>query len=366
MRVSYYRAPTFNKIGARYVWETNEDGSEGTTDGLWLDHVFHMSTISATGWKQYLYTGDKKFLKETAYPVMKECALFLLSHMVYNHGGRITIGKCTDIERLGPAVENAFLTSCGAIYSFETAAKAADILGVDAETAKTFRETAAGLRKTLPQNDEMYIPFEGCKEKSIVTICGYFPFPVLSLDDPKGTAAVRDFYKNIYSAGNMVPVGKSVCSWYASWLSSSFSCIGDAKNAYDTAILSMSGVGLFKEPWEILETGNNPWFVSSAGNFIYAFNNLLLHQNEKGEMKVAWAAPESWKDFSFTLPAYGGGKVDVLVKDGKFSKLDYKSAEDSQKTIIFPKRLVPESKIDKSWESDGDFYRVKVSGDFSI
>lgn len=128
----------------------------------------------------------------------------------------------------------------------------------------------------------------------------------------------------------------------------------------------MSGVGLFKEPWEILETGNNPWFVSSAGNFIYAFNNLLLHQNEKGEMKVAWAAPESWKDFSFTLPAYGGGKVDVLVKDGKFSKLDYKSAEDSQKTIIFPKRLVPESKIDKSWESDGDFYRVKVSGDFSI
>ena len=36
------------------------------------------------------------------------------------------------------------------------------------------------------------------------------------------------------------------------------------------------------------------------------------------------------------------------------------------KTIIFPKRLVPESKIDKSWESDGDFYRVKVSGDFSI
>ena len=366
MRVSYYRAPTFNKIGARYVWETNEDGSEGTTDGLWLDHVFHMSTISATGWKQYLYTGDKKFLKETAYPVMKECALFLLSHMVYNHGGRITIGKCTDIERLGPAVENAFLTSCGAIYSFETAAKAADILGVDAETAKTFRETAAGLRKTLPQNDEMYIPFEGCKEKSIVTICGYFPFPVLSLDDPKGTAAVRDFYKNIYSAGNMVPVGKSVCSWYASWLSSSFSCIGDAKNAYDTAILSMSGVGLFKEPWEILETGNNPWFVSSAGNFIYAFNNLLLHQNEKGEMKVAWAAPESWKDFSFTLPAYGGGKVDVLVKDGKFSKLDYKSAEDSQKTIIFPKRLVPESKNDKSWESDGDFYRVKVSGDFSI
>lgn len=30
MRVSYYRAPAFGEMGARYVWEANEDGSEGT------------------------------------------------------------------------------------------------------------------------------------------------------------------------------------------------------------------------------------------------------------------------------------------------------------------------------------------------
>lgn len=358
MRVSYYRAPTFGKIGARYVWETNEDGSEGTTDGLWLDHVFHMSTISATGWRQYLYTGDKKFLEKTAYPVMKECALFLLSHMVYKNGGRITIGKCTDIERLGPAVENAFLTSCGAIYSFETAAKAADILGIDPETAKTFRETAAGLRKSLPQNETMYIPFEGCGEKSIVTIGGYFPFPVLKADDPKGVAAVRDFFENIYSAGNMVPVGNSVCSWYASWLSSAFARIGDAKGAFDTAKLSMRGLGLFKEPWEILETGNNPWFVSAAGNFVYAFNNLLLHQNEDGEIRVAWAVPESWEDFSFSLPTYGGGKLEAEVRGGKFAKLKYENGDGEKRTILLPKRLVPEGKAGKSWEISGDYYKI--------
>lgn len=68
MRVSYYRAPAFGEMGARYVWETNEDGSEGTGDGLWLDHVFHMSTISATGWRQYLYTGDKNFSKKPPTP----------------------------------------------------------------------------------------------------------------------------------------------------------------------------------------------------------------------------------------------------------------------------------------------------------
>lgn len=358
MRVSYYRAPAFGEMGARYVWETNEDGSEGTGDGLWLDHVFHMSTISATGWRQYLYTGDKKFLEKTAYPVMKECALFLLSHMVCKNGGRTTIGKCTDIERLGPAVENAFLTSCGAIYSFETAAKAAGILGVDSETAKIFRETAAGLRKSLPQNGKMYIPFDGCEEKSIVTIGGYFPFPVLKSDDPKGVAAVRDFRENIYSAGNMVPVGKSVCSWYASWLSSALAIIGDAEGAFDMAKLSMNGLGLFKEPWEILETGNNPWFVSAAGNFVYAFNNLLLHQNEEGQIKVAWAVPESWKDFSFSLPTYGGGKLEAEVRNGKFAKLKYDGKDKAKRTLLLPKRLVPEGKAEKSWKDCGDFYAV--------
>ena len=366
MRVSYYRAPTFNKVGARYVWETNEDGTEGTTDGLWLDHVFHMSTISATGWKQYLYTGDKEFLEETAYPVMKECALFLLSHMVYKNADKITIGKCTDIERLGPAVENAFLTSCGAIYSFETAAKAAEILGVDSKLANEFRQTAAGLRKSLPKDDKMYLPFDGCKEKSIVTIGGYFPFQVIASDDKKGVAAVDDFMANIYTAGNMVPVGNSVCSWYASWLSSAYACIGNPDKAFATAMLSTVGVGLFSEPWEILETGNNPWFVSAAGNLIYAFNNLMLHQDEDGQMRVAWGLPESWTDYSFTLPSYGGGKVSAEVKNGKFAKLEYAANGNPQKTILLPRRLVPNDKIKPEWKSDGQYYTVKLTGDFSL
>ena len=124
------------------------------------------------------------------------------------------------------------------------------------------------------------------------------------------------------------------------------------------AKLSMNGLGLFKEPWEILETGNNPWFVSAAGNFVYAFNNLLLHQNEEGQIKVAWAVPESWKDFSFSLPTYGGGKLEAEVRNGKFAKLKYDGKDKAKRTLLLPKRLVPEGKAEKSWKDCGDFYAV--------
>lgn len=98
---------------------------------------------------------------------MKECALFLLSHMVYNNGGRITIGKCTDIERLGPAVENAFLTSCGAIYSFETAAKAADILGIDAETAKLLGKQPPDCAKRFRKTTKCIYRSKAAKKKAL-------------------------------------------------------------------------------------------------------------------------------------------------------------------------------------------------------
>lgn len=366
MRVSYYREPIYNRLGARYVWETCEDGSEGTNDGLWVDHIFHMSTASETCWKHYVYTGDKKYLKETGYPVMRECALYLLSHHVYENNGRITIGKCTDIERLGAARENPFLTSCGVIYSFETAAKAADILGIDKELAAKFREKAAGLRKTLPQNSEMYVPYAGCKEKSIVTICGYFPFPVIDPNDPKGKAAVYDFKKNIYTAGNMVPIGKKVCSWYSSWLSSALSEIDDGKNAFDMLKLATDEIGLFSEPWEILEYKSNPWFVSSAGNFIFAFNRLLLFQNENSELRVAWGVPESWTDYSFKLPTYGNGWLDAEIKSGKLAKLTYTCKDKSPKTLYIPTRLIDSPKSDWSKTDDGKYYKVKVNGEFSL
>ena len=321
MRSSYYRAPTLNAYGARYVWETMEDGTEGTTDGLWLDHVFHASTVAECAWRNYLWSGDLEFLRETAYPVMRESALYLLTHFVYERDGRFTIGKCTDIERLGPAVENPFLTSCGAIRTFETAARAEELLKAGDGNAARFRRAAAGLRRTLPTRDGRYIPFEGCQENSIVTICGYFPFPVISPEDPKGVAAVRHFAENICTAGNMVPSGKGVCSWYASWTGAALAAIGDGAAAWRTLSLASDGTGAFAEPWEILELRSHPWFVSAGGNYMNTLTSLLVGQSETSpDVRLAWGVPPELKDYAFRLPLYRNGWVELVVRGGKVVK----------------------------------------------
>jgi len=318
MRNSYYRWPTFNAYGARYVWETTEDGTEGTTDGLWVDHVFHASTVAECAWRNYLWSRDLAFLRETAYPVIRESALWLLTHHVYERDGRFTVGKCTDIERLGPAVENPFLTSCGAIRTFEIAAKAEELLKAGDGNAERFRRAAAGLRQTLPQRDGRYVPFAGCRENSIVTVCGYFPFPVISPQDPKGVAAVRHFADNICTAGNMVPQGRGVCSWYASWTGAALAAIGDGTAAWRTLALASDGTGCFAEPWEILELRSHPWFVSAGGNYMNTLASLLVGQDESSpDVRLAWGVPPTLKDYAFRLPLYGNGWVELAVKGGK-------------------------------------------------
>lgn len=371
-RVSHYSRYAEKKYGARYPWESLEDAAEGAPNpyGFWFDHVFHMSNIAASSWIHYLFTGDKEFLEKTAYPVIRECAAFFYSHMLQKNGDKLIIGKCTDIERLGPAVENPFLTSCGAIYNFEVAARAADILGVDAEYAAKLRAAARELRKTLPQTSEMYVPFSGCTEKSIVAIGGFFPYEVFDKTEKKQVAALYDVLKNIEAVGNMYPVGSSVCSWYAAWLASALVIAGDEVEPGRLLSNTARNTGQFSETWEINEpkVRRTPWFTTSAGNYIYAVNQILVSSRENGDINVAANVPADWREFSFRLPVYGGGWIDAEVEGGKFAKLEYKAgtSDSAERRLILPKRLVPESKVPRDWKSDGNNYVVELGKNFSL
>ncbi len=371
-RVGHYSKYEEKKFGARYPWESLEDAAEGAPNpyGFWFDHVFHMSNIAASAWIHYLFTGDKNFLEKTAYPVIRECAAFFYSHMLQKDGDRLIIGKCTDIERLGPAVENPFLTSCGAIYNFEVAARAADILGVDSEYAAKLRHAAKELRKTLPSTPEMYVPFDGCTEKSIVAIGGFYPYEIFDKSEKKQVAAVYDFMKNISSAGNMYPVGNSVCSWYAAWLSSALVIVGDNVGPGQMLSKTARNTGQFAETWEINEpdTRHTPWFTTSAGNYVYAVNQILVSPRENGDINVAAGVPVEWSDYAFKLPVFGGGWIDAKISGGKFAKLEYKAGSDDsvERRLILPKRLLPDSKISPDWKLVGENYVVPVGKSFSL
>lgn len=59
-------------------------------------------------WEHYLFTGDKEFLRDRAYPVLKETAEFVLGYVFENHG-RISCGPSV-------SPENRFVSEQGVYY----------------------------------------------------------------------------------------------------------------------------------------------------------------------------------------------------------------------------------------------------------
>lgn len=318
------RASSHNVAEARYPWETLEDGSEGAPYGFWMEHIFHMANVARGAWEYFLYTGDAAFLREKGWPMIRACSEFFYRHMLYRgYNGRTIIGRCTDLERLGSSVENAFMTTCSVITTFRALGEAAETLGLaDGFTADCLA-AADELKRDLPVEDGMYVPHPGCAQKSIAMFSGTFPYFVLDPSDEKQRRATEAFCENESKYGNMYALGKGVSSWYALWKALTYARWGEPERAYGAVKQAVAVAGCFGEMYEINEPGHRvkPWFTTSSGILLNGVNELLL-QSEGGELKIAPGVPESWKSFSFTLPAAGGLTVRCEVRDAKLCALE--------------------------------------------
>lgn len=306
---------------ARYHWESAEnDVTDLTPEGYWCDHVFHMPLIGIGAFNYYEYTLDLDFLKK-CYKMIRACANFTVRHMVYRDGERYYIGKCTDLERLGASVENPFLTACGSIKLLECCHKAANILETDKDFADECRFIAEKLYESLPKENGRYVPFLGCKQKSIAVFGGKFPFDVLDKNDPEMISAMEDFEKNGAAFGNMYAVGQSISPWYACWKAIAYARMGLSDKAYGSLTQSYSSVGVFDEMFEINEKNvrKRPWFATASGIFVAAVNEMLLESDGK-IIRILPAFPKN-TDVSFSLCAKGGIVVEASVRNQKLEKV---------------------------------------------
>jgi alpha-L-fucosidase 2 len=327
--------------GARWSWLSIENGDDSCGNGRWLDHVLHMGNIALETWTCYRYSNDQSYLEKTGYPVLSGCADFFQIQMIYElKDGRTIIGRCCDLERLPPARENAFLTTCGAIASLQFAADAADVLRVDSQRAASWRQTAAKLKKSLPSDGQRYLPYPGATERSVASLSGIYPYGVIGPSDPLQRAAIYDFEKNAMSAGNMYATGERICSWYAAWLAAAQARIGDGEGAYRNVKSSLDSVGKFGEIFEINEPNvmSVPWCSSPQGTYIQAVNEMLL-QCEADTVKIAPALPRQWKAVEFSLKAFDDLSVDVGISGANVERLTVRAGRNYSgrpKTLVLP------------------------------
>jgi hypothetical protein len=350
-RAAHYGKPGL--FGARYPWETMEDGAEAAPPGFWMEHVFHMSNIALAAWYQYQFTDDLDYLKKTGYPVIKECARFFLANMVYEApDGGMFIGKCTDLERLGPAKFNPFMTSCGAIYTLEAGASAAALLKADDAEAAAWKHAAAKLRESLPAEGDRYVPYAGCKDESVATLGGLFPYPVFDEAEARQRNAVYHYVKNGRSFGNMYQMGSSVCAWYLGWMAAALAELGDREEPAKMLEEAAAGAGCFGEMFEINEekVRRCPWFSTASGNIVYALNQMLVQSRDE-RILIAQGVPEAWKDFAFKLACHGNLTAEVEVKGRKIVRLTLEPGDadrERQRTLVVPAGLIDEAALNKA------------------
>ncbi|GAB3755084.1 glycoside hydrolase family 95 protein [Spirosoma pomorum] len=95
----YYNARGWVAHHNSDIWGlSNAVGDRGDGDPVWANWPMGGNWLCQHLWEHYQFTGDKKFLAEQAYPIMKQAALFSLDWLVPDKNGKLVTAPSTTPE----------------------------------------------------------------------------------------------------------------------------------------------------------------------------------------------------------------------------------------------------------------------------
>jgi alpha-L-fucosidase 2 len=291
------------------------------TGGAWL--CAHL-------WDHYLFGGDKKFLAERAYPVMKGAAEFFVDALVeYPKTGWLISTPSNSPEQgglvAGPTMDHQIVREL-----FGNCIAASEVLGIDAE----FRAKLAELRKRIAPNQ--------------IGRHGQLQEWLEDKDDPKNTHRHVSHLWGLHPGREITPRGtpelaaaarKSLemrgdggTGWSKAWKVNFWARLDDGDHAY----LMLAGlIGRSTLP-NMFDTCP-PFQID--GNFGGAAGIAeMLLQSHAGEIALLPALPSAWPSGSVKgLRARGGVEVEIAWKDGRATTVTLKATADGTHKLRAPK-----------------------------
>lgn len=295
--------------------------------------------------RYYSYTGDIKFLEETAYPYLEKSARFILSILKEDRDGYYVLPLSSSPE-IHDCTLNAFLTPNSnydqslMIYLFTALKRLADILhkGNDSllweNTLNKLRPLAVNENKVLKLSPDEDLKESHRHQSHAMAI---HPLRLLDYNNP--------YDKEIIDAtiDNSVRLGSSKYTGYSmTWLGEFFAV---AKNGDEAAKYLeifwkyFCSVNTFHLNGDYTQQGYSSFDYrpfTLEGNFCAqdVLQEMLLY-SENGVLEIFPAVAKKWKDVSFkTLRAWGGVLVSAQMKNGQFYSAELTAENDAEFVII--------------------------------
>lgn len=309
------------------------------------------SWIASHLWTQYEFTQDKQYLAETAYPLLKGNAQFILDFLAKDpKSGYLMTGPSISPENWfrtagGEEMVASMMPACDRELAYEilsNCVQASEILNTDREFADSLRTAIAQLPPIqLRANGAIREWFEDFEEahpnhRHTSHLLALYPFSQITLEKtPELAEAARKTIENRLSAENWEDT-----EWSRANMICMYARLKDAQEAYESVQLLQG-----KLSRENLMTVS-PGGIAGAEGDIYSFDGNpagtagmaeMLVQNHEGYVEFLPCLPVEWKDGSFKgLCLKGGAEATAEWTNAVINKASLKATVDQVLKVKVP------------------------------
>ena len=305
-------------------------GFTSPADGLWGIWPHGASWLAFHMWEHYLFTGDKAFLKDTAYEFIRESAIFFLENLMEDKKGQLVYAPSNSPEnRYFVPDENKKPYACYLAMSctmdveiigglFRILLEASEILGIsdpDLDNIRAAKEKLPPLR--IGKHGQLMEWLEDYEETEIAHrhishAFALHPDNAINRNTPelyKAIATTID--RRLMDAANGGNSGIDNIGWSFAWLTCLFARLrrGDAAQEKIMRFLTRR---IQQNLFGLAATSDISVFQIDANFGITAGIAEMLLQSHEGMISLLPALPKAWHYGNFRgLRARGGYTVDV-------------------------------------------------------
>ena len=281
-------------------------------------------------WEHYEFGQDKAYLRNTAYPYLKEVCEYWEDHLKELPDGRLVAPDGWSPEH-GPT-EDGVAHDQQIIWDlFSMYVQAAETLGID----KEFSEEIAEMRDRLVgpkigrwgQLQEWMVDRDDPNTRHRHTSHLYAVFPGQQISVAKTPESAKAAAVSLKARGE---TGDSRREWAWTWRTALWARFGEAENCHRmlTSFLKYNMLDNFIATHPPLQLDGSLGITGSICE--------MLVQSHTGEIELLPALPKAWTSGSVKgLRARGGCEVDITWRDGQVVEADVRTTGNSDVTVSY-------------------------------